>query len=1248
MAIESENRRSVLYQGTGVNTEFPFTFKIFDEEEITVVVFEQLGQVKALRLNSDYRVDLEPEQDLKPGGKVVLKSPLERGKSLRLLSNVGYVQPINLSSQGGFYPQVLNDGFDRLTILTQQLREGQAAMISLPLSADEDFDSVLPHPKGGMALGWRQDGRAIENIDLIAIVKKTVSDYLGGGNGQVPPAPIPNPNPHVPPITPPATPDAIQRGYQLLDALRTANENGDYVYLDEGEYFIQSPIKISKGNNDKVKGIIGKGRDKSIIRFGWFQVVDWDAETNLTDARLESGILVNGIDNKEFKDFAIKYEGEFYRPKNTYFGSVCCLSIQNASNSVVENVEATGANRAGILIGATSAEILKENKQVYNGTLSVDNLQAHPKNNTVKGCYAHHNRVAGILIQNQVGVRILNNTAEYNGHEKDGGTGYGISTFSGSVNVDVQIIGNTTRHNYRKGIDSHDAYDFELRNNRSEGDRFFGVAVESRGYPMRKVVIEGNTIVQDPAFRLALDDEHDSWESHRNMDYYRYTAIRIENKSQPSQAWKNQPEQVEITIKNNTISGIEWDSRGLHRVIEVRNTENAPHVRIRGEISGNRISGKSVHNLFYGKGEAGAYNGLGNFVIKNNIVDFDEIIDVPFNLSEENRVGGIGGVFEISSNQITARKDNAWVNLFNIECENRPLVKFNGNTIKIPVVTKQQFRLVSASGASKLMFEVMNNIWVTQSTAEKIKSLFITRNTVPLKNINVYNNRLNDSSGTLITFDGANNNPQSATPSDEPEPPKANPWEDHYTKPNVTVAVPVSSIKLDWASATADKVPLTGATGSVIKAGNNPPADWPGMVNTEANPKYMRSRLKSSSATAGVYPRLNISNDGVSIGSVVMPIKVISLGSSARINTGLPILGLGLNEDDADIGACGISAVKGTNANHWRLTTTARVYVDGKPYNNEDLTLGKVYVIGFSCDEAANFATFGASWNGNGQVSADILQGIEVFQRSLNANEMVSMSVEILKKVKPEVLNNSSPPGGSGQGEGSTPGEVVPPPPPTATPKSDKAFFGMGGAVHGQNTVQADAGPVVLTSVKNVEKYADPANWTGMVAADAGTKVARTLAGESKKANRYIRVDNLAVTDEKSVLIFPFKVMSGGTVGAAPIAITMQDNKAVAVANVKLAADSSGFYAIPSKGFTINNAAVKADKLLQFDKWYICKLTQDASINSIRFGTNHVANVIRNMVIGPRTEIYSGTVDTDIASHVKTAYESMASQYDIS
>ena len=101
---------------------------------------------------------------------------------------------------------------------------------------------------------------------------------------------------------------------QLMMKLEEAQKNGTMVELEEGVYELPFQIKITKSNYGNIKGIKGAGRDKTILKYGWAQEIDWDPNTNKTDARWFGGILLNGVKDKVLKDFKIEYTGEFYRP----------------------------------------------------------------------------------------------------------------------------------------------------------------------------------------------------------------------------------------------------------------------------------------------------------------------------------------------------------------------------------------------------------------------------------------------------------------------------------------------------------------------------------------------------------------------------------------------------------------------------------------------------------------------------------------------------------------------------------------------------------------------------------------------------------------------------------------------------------------------------------------------------------------------------------------------------------------------
>lgn len=131
MTIERESRRSDVYLGDGISRYLSFGFKVFLPTEIAVVLNEN-GVERTLSHGHGCTVSLNAEQDVQPGGTVQLDAPLPTGSKLVILSNVRPLQQVDLTNQGGFYPDVLNAVHDRLTMLIQQLMELQDRTPQVP------------------------------------------------------------------------------------------------------------------------------------------------------------------------------------------------------------------------------------------------------------------------------------------------------------------------------------------------------------------------------------------------------------------------------------------------------------------------------------------------------------------------------------------------------------------------------------------------------------------------------------------------------------------------------------------------------------------------------------------------------------------------------------------------------------------------------------------------------------------------------------------------------------------------------------------------------------------------------------------------------------------------------------------------------------------------------------------------------------------------------------------------------------
>jgi len=145
MSISTETRIAGPYVGDGSSTVFPVTFKLFSTADIYAVrTNTTTGFNTVLVLNTDYTVTLNGDQNYTPGGRVVLTNALTATQKLTITTDIANLQPIDLTNQGGFYPDVINTGFDRATIQIQQLNDTITRTIRVPLSDGVTANQELP------------------------------------------------------------------------------------------------------------------------------------------------------------------------------------------------------------------------------------------------------------------------------------------------------------------------------------------------------------------------------------------------------------------------------------------------------------------------------------------------------------------------------------------------------------------------------------------------------------------------------------------------------------------------------------------------------------------------------------------------------------------------------------------------------------------------------------------------------------------------------------------------------------------------------------------------------------------------------------------------------------------------------------------------------------------------------------------------------------------------------------------------
>jgi hypothetical protein len=114
--------RSVSYPGAGSTGPFAFPFKILQAVDLVVSID---GAV--LVEGTDYTVP-QTSVNNENGGSITLTDPLAVGETLTIERTLSLIQPTDIKNQGAYYPQTLENEFDRGVMIDQQLAARDAEL----------------------------------------------------------------------------------------------------------------------------------------------------------------------------------------------------------------------------------------------------------------------------------------------------------------------------------------------------------------------------------------------------------------------------------------------------------------------------------------------------------------------------------------------------------------------------------------------------------------------------------------------------------------------------------------------------------------------------------------------------------------------------------------------------------------------------------------------------------------------------------------------------------------------------------------------------------------------------------------------------------------------------------------------------------------------------------------------------------------------------------------------------------------
>lgn len=146
MSVQNITRRAGPFTGTGQVSDFPFGFKVFISSDVSVRRSSSADAASSevvLKLDEDYTVTLNANQDENPGGTVTLKSALPTGYRLAIISAIVPDQQVVLTNHGGFYPETLNTVHDKAIALIQELKEEGARSLKAPSTSEKSPDDIM-------------------------------------------------------------------------------------------------------------------------------------------------------------------------------------------------------------------------------------------------------------------------------------------------------------------------------------------------------------------------------------------------------------------------------------------------------------------------------------------------------------------------------------------------------------------------------------------------------------------------------------------------------------------------------------------------------------------------------------------------------------------------------------------------------------------------------------------------------------------------------------------------------------------------------------------------------------------------------------------------------------------------------------------------------------------------------------------------------------------------------------------------
>ncbi len=136
-----------VYQGNGITTVFPFTFKVWDAASLLVQITDTQGLTTTI---TNYTPALSDT-----GGTITYMhngAPLPEGYTIAILRAMPFTQNVNLISGTRFDPTVIEEALDKATAERQELREAVERSVKLEPTSLESPEDLIQDLRDNTAL----------------------------------------------------------------------------------------------------------------------------------------------------------------------------------------------------------------------------------------------------------------------------------------------------------------------------------------------------------------------------------------------------------------------------------------------------------------------------------------------------------------------------------------------------------------------------------------------------------------------------------------------------------------------------------------------------------------------------------------------------------------------------------------------------------------------------------------------------------------------------------------------------------------------------------------------------------------------------------------------------------------------------------------------------------------------------------------------------------------------------------------